>query len=36
MMMMFMKFHGDDHRKPLLIAMFTVLLVTGAALLTLL
>lgn len=33
--MMFMKFHGGDERKPLLIAIFTVLLVTGGALLAL-
>lgn len=33
--MMFMKFQGDDGRKPLLVAIFTVLLVTGAALLVL-
>lgn len=32
---MFMKFQSDDGRKPLLIAIFTVLLVTGVALLVL-
>lgn len=33
--MMFMKFHSEDGRKPLLIAIFTVLLATGGALLLL-